>query len=101
MNVLASLWDGESKFQLFFLFFIFYIHCPENISAVVWFWWGEKPRTSSQKYILNLLIFVYDKLSLGDMSDFTFLFAVVPPIGRLVFLCQVLPKLSSTIWPSF
>ncbi len=46
-NVFLSLYKRELKLQLFSIFID--IHFPENISAVVWFRSGEKPRTSSQK----------------------------------------------------
>ncbi len=110
-NVLAPLCDGESKVQLFLI--IINIHSPENLSALVWFRLGEKPRTSrtsSQKYVFQKMrntqefriieseLCVLSGVSqwfqrhktlapvtdgLGVMSDLVLLIAVVPPSGRL------------------
>ncbi len=50
-DVLASLYDSESKLQIFLI--IIDIHCPENISALVWLWSVEKPKTGSQMQVLE------------------------------------------------
>ncbi len=50
-DVLASLYDSESKLHFFLI--IIDIHCPENISALVWLRSVEKPKTGSQMQVLE------------------------------------------------
>ncbi len=51
-DVLASLYDSESKLQIFLI--IIDIHCPENISALVWLRSVEKPKTGSQMQVWKM-----------------------------------------------
>ncbi len=50
-DVLASLYNSELKLQFFLI--IIDIHCPENISALVWLRSVEKLKTGSQMQVLE------------------------------------------------
>ena len=46
--------NQRTKFNFFLI--IIDLESPQNITAVVWFRSGEKPRTSSQKYVFNIIM---------------------------------------------
>ena len=46
--------NQRTKFNIFLI--IIDLECPENVTAVVWFRSGKKPRTSSQKYVFNIFV---------------------------------------------
>ncbi len=50
-DVLASLYDRWVETSFFLI--IIDIHCPENISALVWLRSVEKPKTGSQMQVLE------------------------------------------------